>query len=206
MDYCGRPCPAGIRGSSGKGTEGDTLAMVTHSFSGWPRFRRTCGLGPRRPRVSALQHRTVLVHAGGWCRLTTCPLSWPAFEPDSFEADTDAPTIPVLYMHGAADILAVGGGVTGHALQLDEDLNEGCSVPSATFGNPRLVSSEGGGFTCAYVEVWGFKYGEDVDSRSQTGVGTPDSPSQAAKGPHDLASTADEIALMSVPTDKTKQN
>mmetsp|Transcript_9965 Transcript_9965/g.25565 ORF Transcript_9965/g.25565 Transcript_9965/m.25565 type:complete len:186 (+) Transcript_9965:80-637(+) len=63
--------------------------------------------------------------------------------------------VPSLFMYATDDVLAVGGGGGGHAIQLDEQLKDGLSQPCATFGNPGLLT-KGDAFTCARVEVWSF--------------------------------------------------
>ena len=49
--------------------------------------------------------------------------------------------------------IAFGGGSTGFAIKLDDNLDEGSSEPCATFGNGKsLASAER--FHCAAVELW----------------------------------------------------
>ncbi|CAN1121738.1 Oxidation resistance protein 1 [Linum perenne] len=60
----------------------------------------------------------------------------------------------------STDFLAVGGG--GHfALYLDNDLLNGSSAVSETYGNPCLAFSED--FEIKEVELWGFVYGSKYD-------------------------------------------
>ncbi|EXB29443.1 hypothetical protein L484_022114 [Morus notabilis] len=58
------------------------------------------------------------------------------------------------------DFLAIGGG--GHfALYLDNDLLNGSSSVSETYGNPCLANSED--FEVKEVELWGFVYPSKYD-------------------------------------------
>ncbi|XP_010555364.1 PREDICTED: oxidation resistance protein 1-like [Tarenaya hassleriana] len=60
----------------------------------------------------------------------------------------------------STDFLALGGG--GHfALYLDNDLLNGSSAYSETYGNPCLSSSQD--FEVKEVELWGFVYGSKYD-------------------------------------------
>lgn len=63
---------------------------------------------------------------------------------------------PSFFMHGSTHRVCVGGGSAGHAIELDASLRRGRSLPSDTFGSPSLVSSGGGDFEVAAVEVWAF--------------------------------------------------
>jgi hypothetical protein len=76
------------------------------------------------------------------------------------DADADAdPTAAVAkesayFMYATAQTIALGGGGSGHGIQLDEELN-GTSSTCNTFLNACL-SGESENFECAAVEVWHF--------------------------------------------------
>ncbi|XP_050208547.1 uncharacterized protein LOC126657807 [Mercurialis annua] len=60
----------------------------------------------------------------------------------------------------ATDFLAIGGG-SHFALYLDEDLLNGSSSVSETYGNPCLAHSQD--FEVKQVELWGFVYGSKYE-------------------------------------------
>ena len=69
-------------------------------------------------------------------------------------------TAPGLFMSVDEKRLAVGGGgPSGHALEIDDDLNRGWSDISLAFCNPPLhgnTGGNGGSFTVNSVEMWAF--------------------------------------------------
>lgn len=89
-------------------------------------------------------------------------------------ANAETKAVPTLFMFANDSTIAVGGGGGGHAIQLDQNLREGCSYPSDTYGNPGLLQ-EGDMFTCTRLEVWAFSPRESestVEEFGNRGVAT----------------------------------
>lgn len=73
----------------------------------------------------------------------------------------NAKTAPMMFVSVSKERIAFGGGMSGHALELDAELDHGTTGPSRTFGNdiPLLPETQ---FRCAIVEVWFFGGDDDV--------------------------------------------
>jgi len=64
---------------------------------------------------------------------------------------------PAFFMHASPHRLCVGGGSSGHAIEIDASLKNGRSQPSDTFGSPSFVKSNAAGsFQVAALEVYSF--------------------------------------------------
>eukprot|EP00041_Stephanoeca_diplocostata_P010152 m.161126 g.161126 ORF g.161126 m.161126 type:complete len:964 (+) comp18047_c1_seq5:250-3141(+) len=86
---------------------------------------------------------------------TTANVSPPASPPpgDSPTENTTSatPPAPMLFMMGTTEGLFIGGGGSGHAIALDDELHRGSSASCTTFNNRPLVH---GDFTCDVLEAY----------------------------------------------------
>jgi len=75
---------------------------------------------------------------------------------------------PRQFMTGCSSSIAIGGGDAGFAIELDDDMHNGSSHISATFGNPPLHWAGGAApgqkipasFKCVSLELWNFAVDE----------------------------------------------
>lgn len=75
-------------------------------------------------------------------------------DPSAADASEKREAPAAYFMYATAKTIAVGGGGSGHALQLDAELR-GTSSPCDTFQNVCL-NGESENFECASLEVWNF--------------------------------------------------